>query len=76
MKKKRSAGKIIGIVLICLCILLLLLMLAAFIYFNSLLGKIDRTEITGDLNLSEEEIYETPTVDVPDSIDDPPVFMG
>lgn len=70
MKKKRSAGKIIGIVLICLCILLLLLMLAAFIYFNSLLGKIDRTEITGDLNLSEEEIYETPTVDVPDSIDE------
>jgi LCP family protein required for cell wall assembly len=70
LKKKRSAGKIIGIVLICLCILLLLLMLAAFIYFNSLLGKIDRTEITGDLNLSEEEIYETPTVDVPDSIDE------
>lgn len=70
MKKKRSAGKIIGIVLICLCILLLLLMLAAFIYFNSLLGKIDRTEITGDLNLSEDEIYETPTVDVPDSIDE------
>ena len=70
MEKKRSAGKIIGIVLLCICILILLLMLAAFIYFNSLLGKIDRTEITGDLNLSEDEIYETPTVDVPDSIDE------
>lgn len=70
MKKKRSAGKIIGIVLICICLVLLLLMLAAFIYFNSLLNKIDRNEITGDPNLSEEEIYETPTVDVPDSIDE------
>ena len=70
MEKKRSAGKIIGIVLLCICILILLLMLAAFIYFNSLLGKIDRTEITGDLNLSEDQIYETPTVDVPDSIDE------
>ena len=70
MEKKRSAGKIIGIVLLCICILILLLMLAAFIYFNSLLGKIDRTEITGDLSLSEDEIYETPTVDVPDSIDE------
>ena len=70
MEKKRSAGKIIGIVLLCICILILLLMLAAFIYFNSLLGKIDRTEITGDLSLSEDQIYETPTVDVPDSIDE------
>ena len=70
MEKKRSAGKIIGIVLLCICILILLLMLAAFIYFNRLLGKIDRTEITGDLNLSEDQIYETPTVDVPDSIDE------
>lgn len=70
MEKKRSAGKIIGIVLLCICILILLLMLAAFIYFSSLLGKIDRTEITGDLSLSEDQIYETPTVDVPDSIDE------
>lgn len=70
MKKKRSAGKIIGIVLICICLVLLLLMLAAFIYFNSLLNKIDRNEITGDPNLSEEEIYEAPTVDMPDSIDE------
>lgn len=70
MKKKRSAGKIIGIVLICICLVLLLLMLAAFVYFNSLLNKIDRNEITGDPNLSEEEIYEAPTVDMPDSIDE------
>lgn len=70
MKKKRSAGKIIGIILGCIFLLILLLILAAFIYFNSLLDKIDRTEITGDLSLSQEEIYETPTVDVPDSVDE------
>ena len=70
MKKKRSAGKIIGIILGCIFGLILLAALAAFIYFNSLLGKIDRTEITGDMSLSEEQIYEEPTVDVPDSIDE------
>ena len=70
MKKKRSAGKIIGIILGCILGLILLAALAAFIYFNSLLGKIDRTEITGDMSLSEDQIYEEPTVDVPDSIDE------
>lgn len=70
MKKKRSAGKIIGIILGCILLLLILLAVAALIYFNSLLGKIDRTEITGNPNLSEEEIYESPTVDAPDSIDE------
>lgn len=70
MKQKRSAGKIIGIILGCILGLILLAALAAFIYFNSLLGKIDRTEITGDMSLSEDQIYEEPTVDVPDSIDE------
>lgn len=70
MKKKRSAGKIIGIIFGCIILLIILLAVGALIYFNSLLGKIDRTEITGDLNLSEEEIYEEPTVDKPDSIDE------
>jgi len=70
LKKKHSAGKIIGIILGCIILLILLLVLAAFIYFNSLLGKIDRTEITGNMNLSPEEIYESPTVDVPDSVEE------
>ncbi len=67
MKKKRSAGKIIGIVFGSILLLLLLAALAVFIFANSLLSKIDRTEITGNMNLSEEEIYDDPTVPVEDS---------
>lgn len=67
MKKKRSAGKIIGIILGCILLLLLLAVLAVVILANSMLNKINRTEITGNMNLSEEEIYEAPTVPVEDS---------
>ncbi len=69
MKKKRSAWKIVGIVAACLVLLLLLLVLAGYIYLNAMLNKIDRTEITGNLNLSVEEIYDTPTVTAPDSVE-------
>lgn len=68
MKKKRSAGKIIGIILGLILLLILLAAVAGVIYFNSLMNKLDRTEITGDLSLSEDDIYQTPTVDVEDSI--------
>lgn len=67
MKKKRSAGKIIGIILGSIFLLLLLAALAVFAFANSLLGKIDRTEITGNMSLSEDEIYEEPTLPVEDS---------
>ncbi len=69
MKKKRSVWKIIGIVAACIVLLLLILVLAAYIYINSLLNKIDRTEITGNLNLSVEDIYGDATVDETDSIE-------
>ena len=68
MKKKRSVGKIIGIVLGVILLLILLAAVAGVIYFNSLMNRLDRTEITGDLSLSEDEIYQTPTVDAEDSI--------
>lgn len=68
MKKKRSVGKILAIVLGCILLLLLLAVLAMFIFANTMLDKIDRTEITGNMNLSEEEIYEEPTVPVEDSL--------
>ncbi len=68
MKKKCSAGKIIGIILGVIILLILLAAIAGLIYFNILMNKMDRTEITGDLSLSEEEVYQTPTVDVEDSI--------
>lgn len=71
-KKKRKKGrvwKIIGIIFGVLFLLLLIGVLVVFIIINSKLSKINRTEITGNPNLSEEEIYETPTVDKPDSIE-------
>lgn len=68
MKKKRSAGKIIGIILGVILLLILLAAVAGMIYFNSLMNRLDRTEITGDLSLSEEEVYQTPTVDAEDSV--------
>ncbi len=69
MEKKRSGWKIAGIIAVCLVLLLLLLVLAAFIYLNVILDKIDRSEITGNLSLSLEEIYDEPTVDATDSVE-------
>lgn len=69
MKKKR-VGKIILIVLGSLLGLILLLALGLWIYANAMLNKLDRTEITGDIHLSEEEVYDGPTVDVPDSVEE------
>ena len=66
---KKRIGKIILIVLASLLVLLLLLALGAYIYANVLLDKIDRSEITGNMDLLPEEIYEGPTVDAPDSVE-------
>lgn len=68
MKKKR-AGKIVLIILGSILLLLLLLALGIYIYANMMLNRLDRTEITGDINLLEEEIYEGPTVNVEDSVE-------
>ncbi len=67
MAKKR--WKKAGIIAACVLLFLLILVLAAFIYVNVLLDKIDRTEITGNLDLPEAEIYEDATVDKPDSLE-------
>ncbi len=69
MEKKRSGWRIAGIVLACILALLLIVVLVAFIYINVILDKIDRNEITGNMSLSQEEIYDEPTVDVTDSVD-------
>ena len=68
--KKKKTGKIVLIVLGSILLLLLLLALALFIYANIMLNKLDRTEITGNINLPEEQIYEEPTVDTEDSVDE------
>ncbi len=70
MKKKRSAGKVIGRILGILLLILLLVAIAGFIYVDHFLNKLDRQEITGDMNMPEAEIYEEPTVDATDSIED------
>ncbi len=69
MERKRSGWKIAGIVAGCFVLLLLLLLLAGYIYLNVILNKIDRSDITGNLSLSEEEIYDEPTVAEADSLD-------
>lgn len=69
MKKKRSAGKIIGSIFLILLLLILLLVAAGFIYVNHFLNKLDRQEITGDMNMPEAEVYEEPTVDATDSVE-------
>ncbi len=63
MKKKHSAIKIVFIVLACLLLLLLLLAGGLVIWGNSYLNnRIDRQEITGNMDLPEDEIFEAPTV--------------
>ena len=70
IKKKHKAGKIILIVVAVLVFLLLAAAAAGYIYLNSLLNLMDRTEITGDESLTEEEVYaQEPTYDVEDSVD-------
>lgn len=66
MNKKR-VGKIILIVLGSLLLLVLLLALGLLIYANIMLNKLDRSEITGDMSLSEDQVYEGPTVAIEDS---------
>lgn len=63
MNRKNTVLRVILIVLIILLSLLLIAAVSGYIYVNSLLDLVDRTEITGDENLSEEQIYiEEPTV--------------
>ncbi len=69
MKKKPSKWAIAAIVAGSIVGLLLLLLLGGYIYLNIMLNKLDRTEITGNLSLSEDEIYEGPTVDQEDSVE-------
>lgn len=62
-----KAVKIIFIVLAIILLLLLMLLAGLLIFGNTYLNKIDRTEITGDVNLAEDEIFDEPTVDATDS---------
>lgn len=64
---KYKAVKIIFIVLAIILLLLLMLLAGLLIFGNTYLNKIDRTEITGNVNLAEDEIFEEPTVDATDS---------
>lgn len=68
-KKKGSAKKVLLIILVVLLLLLVVVVAAGLIFVNSFLNKLDRGEITGDLNLREEEIYEEETVDATDSVE-------
>lgn len=67
--KKHKVLKIIGIVIGIILLLVLIAAVAGFIYINSMLDKIDRTEITGNPSLPEDEVYEETTVDVTDSVE-------
>lgn len=70
MKKKHPVLKAIGIILLILLLLLAIAVGAAYFFLDNMLDGIDRTEITGDPTLSEEEIYkEEPTVDATDSVE-------
>lgn len=69
MEKKHKALKIIGIIIGIILLLLLIAAAAVFIYVNSMLNKIDRTEITGNPSMPEDEVYEETTIDVTDSVE-------
>lgn len=69
MKKKHKFLKTIGIIIGILLLLLLIAAAAVFIYINGMLNQIDRTEITGNPSLPEEEVYEETTVDMTDSVE-------
>jgi len=64
-----KALKITLIVIGCILLLIGLLLGGLWLYLNGLLNKVDRTEITGNLTLSESEIYEGETVDATDSVE-------
>lgn len=68
-KKKTSAKKVLLIILCALLLLLVIVVAAGLIFLNIFLNKLDREEITGDINLAEEEIYEEATVDITDSVE-------
>ena len=64
-----KALKITLIIIGCILLLIALLLGGLWLYVNGLLNKVDRTEITGNLTLSEAEIYEGETVDATDSVE-------
>lgn len=59
--------KVTAIVLAVLIVILLGAAGGGYLYIDGLLSSIDRTEISGDLNLTPDEIYEEPTVEATDS---------
>ena len=69
MKKKRTGLKIVLIVLLVLILVPALVLGGLIICGNKFLNdRIVRDEITGDMNLSEDEIFEGETVAVEDSM--------
>lgn len=68
-KKKKSAKKVLLIILCVLLLLLVTVVAAGLIFINSFLNKLDRQEITGDINLPEDQVYEESTVDATDSFE-------
>lgn len=68
-RKKGRVWKTLAIIFGSLFLLILIAALVLFLIVNSKISKISREEITGNPNLSIEEIYETPTVDEPDSVE-------
>lgn len=65
---KNRVWRIVLIVVGSILLLLLLLILGLWIYANIMLNKLDRSEITGDMSLSEDQIYDGPTEAVEDSV--------
>lgn len=72
-KKSGSAKKVILVILISIVIVLALLIVVpvGVVFFSGmeLLNSLDRSTITGNINLSEDEVYEGATVDATDSVE-------
>ena len=66
-KKKSKVKKVLLIILAALFLLLVTVVAAGLIFLNGFLNKLDRNEITGDINLPEDQVYEEATVDATDS---------
>ncbi len=64
MNKKAKVIRVLGIAVLVMLAVLLIAVIGGIIYVNSLLDLVDRNEITGNENLSANEIYgNEPTVD-------------
>lgn len=65
----KRVWKVLAWVLVAVLLLLLIAGAAGFFYLQYYLNKLDRTQITGNPELSPEEIYEEPTVTATDSVE-------